>query len=383
MLSAFILALVQWFRLLWWSATHLFFVDQRAFPKRLVLFVLGVPLFGILQLIHWLGFLADEVFFPGYRQIEVEKPVFIVGIPRSGTTFLQRTLADDPQFTTTKAWECIFAPSITERTIYHGLGRLFAPFGRLLPRQSLNFFNKMESIHELGLQEPEEDFLFFLPLFSCFILIAIFPEAAGLWRQAQFDLKLTAWEKETTLSFYHRCVQKHLYFHGRQRRYLSKNPSFSSMLRSLHQKFPDGKFVVTIRPPQATVPSQLSSLRPTFELVGSGRMSSRFQTRIVEMLHFYYQYFAKVLPTIDDQIPVLENKQIKLQLAETLEKIYAYVEQPQPLDAHQKWAGIARESTQFKSKHRYQLDDFGLEAAEIKRQFVDVWPMKMNGLSGR
>ncbi|MCW8830439.1 MAG: sulfotransferase, partial [Gammaproteobacteria bacterium] len=38
----------------------------------------------------------DELFFSAYKQQNV-KPVFIIGQPRSGTTFLHRTLANDTE----------------------------------------------------------------------------------------------------------------------------------------------------------------------------------------------------------------------------------------------------------------------------------------------
>ena len=44
----------------------------------------------------WAAFwLADEVFFSGYHASRIREPVFIVSQPRSGTTFLLRTLSED------------------------------------------------------------------------------------------------------------------------------------------------------------------------------------------------------------------------------------------------------------------------------------------------
>ena len=83
---------------------------------RLLLLVIGMPLFIFLQLIHWVGFLIDEICFSAYRKVEVKAPLFISGIPRSGTTFVHRTLATNRSaFCTVSTWEAILAPSITER----------------------------------------------------------------------------------------------------------------------------------------------------------------------------------------------------------------------------------------------------------------------------
>ena len=41
--------------------------------------------------------LLDEVFFIGYRKTKVEKPVFIISNPRSGTTYLHRLMTLDEE----------------------------------------------------------------------------------------------------------------------------------------------------------------------------------------------------------------------------------------------------------------------------------------------
>ena len=38
----------------------------------------------------------------------IREPVFIVGLPRSGTTILHEVLAEDPQFRIVKKWEALF-----------------------------------------------------------------------------------------------------------------------------------------------------------------------------------------------------------------------------------------------------------------------------------
>lgn len=39
--------------------------------------------------------LADELFFPNYRNASIPESIFIISQPRSGTTFLLRTLSED------------------------------------------------------------------------------------------------------------------------------------------------------------------------------------------------------------------------------------------------------------------------------------------------
>lgn len=92
-------------------------------PRRWLVMALFWPLFALLQAINGAGLLLDYLLFPDFRRVRVREPLFVVGVPRSGTTFLHRLLAGDRErFTTTALWELIFAPSITQRFFGAGWG---------------------------------------------------------------------------------------------------------------------------------------------------------------------------------------------------------------------------------------------------------------------
>ena len=76
------------------------------------------------MIINNLFLLMDNIFF-NYQKIKINKPLFIIGFPRSGTTFLHKMLLKDTQFTTPQLWELIFAPSILQKKIYYYISDLF------------------------------------------------------------------------------------------------------------------------------------------------------------------------------------------------------------------------------------------------------------------
>ena len=234
MIQCFLYSQIRFLALLWWIPGALFAHGPITAIKRFILFVIGIPLFWSLQLLHWIGMMTDAVFFPSWKEKKVDSPVFITGIPRSGTTFLQRTLARDKRFTSTPTWELLFAPSVSEKVFWTTVGCFLKPLRKFLSQQT--FFSKMETIHSLRLNEPEEDFLFLLQLNACFILVALFPSAKGIWRLSRFDESLPQWERKLILKYYKACVQKHLYFRNTLKNenrhiYLSKNPSFAPMIK--------------------------------------------------------------------------------------------------------------------------------------------------------
>ena len=89
--------------------------------------------FAVLQLRQAISSLTmglDRVFFPGYRKQPIDRPVFIVGNPRSGTTFLHRLLlGSGDDLAAFELWEMLF-PAITARTL---LGPIVPRFDRLSP----------------------------------------------------------------------------------------------------------------------------------------------------------------------------------------------------------------------------------------------------------
>ena len=141
-----------------------------AFLRRLLVIALFLPPFALIQVVHWIGLLLDEVLFRGYRRVEIREPLFVLGVPRSGTTHLHRVLAQDPQYTTFSTWECLFAPSVAERRLWLGLGwidaRLGRPLGRLFGWLERRAFAGLVEVHSMGLADPEEDYFALMPVLA-------------------------------------------------------------------------------------------------------------------------------------------------------------------------------------------------------------------------
>ncbi len=92
-------------------------------PKRLLIILIVFPSYVLIELINWIGLMLDAVFFSSYRSQKIREPVFIVGVMRSGTTFLHRLMArDEAHFTSMKHWEILFAPSIIQKKIFNAIG---------------------------------------------------------------------------------------------------------------------------------------------------------------------------------------------------------------------------------------------------------------------
>ena len=58
----------------------------------------------------------DDIFHRAYRDVRVDRPCFIIGAPRSGTTFFHRLLTQTDEFPHWQTWELLL-PSLTARKL--------------------------------------------------------------------------------------------------------------------------------------------------------------------------------------------------------------------------------------------------------------------------
>ena len=340
--------------------------------KRLPLLLGLLLIFLPLHCLHLIGYLLDQLLFSAYRKTPIRQPVFITGIPRSGTTRLHRIMAMDNTFTSLRSWEVLFAPTITERYLYRFLGRLLSPLSRLAAILRKRLLGRMDEVHLFGLQEPEEDFFLLLWIDNCFLQAFLCPENERYWHLGRASEQIDRKRLAAILDYYEDSLRRHLFFHGSQLRLLSKNPSFTSLLPDLLERFPDATFINCTRDPVQAVPSQFSSLRPAMRLLGDGQLRPVIQTRLLEILHAYYamlKYYADHPACI-----TLPMDDLTTTLSRSLTTLYKRLGQVMNEDLLRQLQTLETQQRQYRSSHRYALADFGLEETRIAGYFSDVWP---------
>lgn len=360
---------------LWLSLLSSPWREGRAWWATLLL-LLAWPLWMLLQLLHWLGFALDELLFRDWRRVEIRRPLFVLGPPRSGTTHLHHALALDPESTTFQLWEGLFGLSVTGRRLTLALVRLdralggpAAALGGWLGRR---FGGALDDVHSLGLDAPEEDFLSLLPTMQCFILIAVFPRAEWLWRFARLDMEGSDRERREWMRWYRACIAKHLYVFGPDKTFLSKNASFSGLTESLLEAFPDARIIACDRDPQQVVPSQLSALRPALQAVGFAAMPTDLRDRLVDLLEFDYLHLQRAAALHPDRIAIVANADLKDRLAVTVREALKRLGRAPGEEFLARLEQASADSRGFRSAHRYSAAEFGLSEKWIDRRFAAI-----------
>jgi len=351
-------------------------IARRSLQRGLVVLLL-LPLMWLFALYHWLGLALDELLFRGYRRVCVRQPLFVLGVPRSGTTFVHGVLARQPGVTTFATWECYFGLSVTWRRLWRLVARLDRrvgrPLGRLVDRAVSAGTRGFEDTHPVRLDQPEEDFYGLLPTLTCFALIVLFPDSPDLWRMTRLDDDHDERFRTRQLDYYHRLIQRHLHVHGPELAFLSKNASFAGWTASLSERFPDARFIVCLRAPADALSSQLSTLAGPMRSLASDARPEYFAEIMTETFHYYYRHLldqADRLPA--DRIVLLATQRIRNQLASTISDALEQLGLKVDPAFRACLARLDEQSRRHASPHWHRLADAGLDRTAISGRFADI-----------
>ena len=322
-----------------------------------------------------LAYDLDNLFYPEYQEQEVSQPIFIVGNFRSGTTFLHRLLTKDIQSTSMKAWEIYLAPSITQRHFYRYVMRLNYfignPIGHLInivERVLANYSH----IHNIKLNEPEEDAQVLLHIWSSYDLLAFFPFPKLIQKYAYYDDQVSSDDKARDMSYYQSVLKRHVFASG-GKRLISKNPTNSPKVRALHQKFPDAKFINIMRNPLQAIPSSVSLFSTHWKAYGNPKTDYALQDSIIEHSKHWYIYpnrYLKRLPS--DQYILVKFKELIKDPKATVERIYKQFGMKVTPHFAQILQAETEKAKSYKSKHQYSLKAMGLSRRRIAREFANA-----------
>ena len=331
--------------------------DSLRFPSlKRGLAVLGAWSFLSVHLsLSWLFLLLDELLFPRYRLQELGRMAFILGKPRSGTSFfLQSLSADEEQVTTFRLWELVFAPSICQKKIWIFLYQIAGNVSEWLIRWLESFFfARMEGIHDLRWSSPEEDEFLFLYLFRSVYLWYLFPEL-----EDRHDLlKANSEQRIKALRFYKKCVQRHRFVFDPEcsKVFIAKNPTYYTMTEGLVLAFPQAKFLHLQRPLEQTAPSTFSLNKQLLSFFTKKRVEYPLRTETLDsLLAWEIEARRFVCQTVEAGSGwSIDFRDLIQQPSRVLRLVYAFLELPVKARQQWVWTEIDKRSKQYKSRHQY------------------------------
>ncbi len=306
---------------------------------------------------------AERECHPRIADQVISRPIFITGLPRTGSTLLHALLAQDPASRAPRVWEVMHPCPPPQSGSYHRDPRVYKTAREL---KWLDFIMPgFKRVHMIGPRLPQECIAITGHSFISYLFESMyFVDSYREWHERQD--KRPAYE-------YHEKFLQHLQWRAPGSHWVLKAPSHIFALETLRQVYPEARIVFTHRDPLEVLPSCASfteMLRGAFtrvidrkklgaeisrhwrkgarlEVEFSGRGDSRGPVFNV----FYRDLVKNPLAVVR-----LLYKQFDMKLTkETEEAIRRFLAQ-NPRNAH----GV----------HRYSLEDYGLDRHAERRRFA-------------
>jgi hypothetical protein len=301
----------------------------------------------------------DRHKFPEIARQEIRAPVFIVGLPRTGTTILHTLLVTDPAHRAPLTWE-VMQPSspgdVHNRRSIRRAARSLACLRWLAP--------EFPRLHAVGAELPQE----------CVSLMSL------SFMSDQFDTMYNvpsyrAWFLRQNLApayEWHRKFLQHLQFGREKCRWILKAPAHMFSLPQLLSVYPDARFVQTHRAPLnaiTSVSSLITILRRIFSdevnPVDIGREAMRYWAETLET------FMAQRDQLNADRVCDLPYQDIRRDPIAAVQRVYDHFGWSLSASVEERMRLVlATQPRDQVSFHRYHPAQFGLAADEMTGLFA-------------
>lgn len=301
---------------------------------------------------------------PEHADVPIERPIFVTGLPRTGTTALHRLLTVDPDHQGLEMWLTEMPQPRPPRETWES-NPVFQAIEQQFSRHHVEHPEFM-GVHYMSAGEVEE----------CWQLLRQTFKSVSYECLAHLPT-YSAWlEKQDWTNAYARH-KKNLQLIGlpdRERRWVLKNPSHLFALDELMAVYPDALVIQTHRPPRTIVPSVCSLAEHATE-----GWSHKFRGEVIgrSQLDLWargLEDFTAARANYDPaQFVDVDYANFVGDPLGTVEKIYSHFTIPLTDRARQAMERMHTESRSGgrKPAHTYTLEQYGLTAAEVDERFGD------------
>ncbi|MGY8807025.1 MAG: sulfotransferase family protein [Gammaproteobacteria bacterium] len=293
---------------------------------------------------------------------EPSDPVFVIGLPRSGTTFLFNLLSLDEAHRSPLYWEIMSPLPITKDA--KEKDRRERKVNRDL-KLARTLIPKLNSIHTIRANTPEEceQIATMNARSFVYMCMADVPEYIDYLKYCSFD----------SVFMWHKRFFQALELNGKPKRWLLKDPSHIGHIPEILQTYPNAKFVHIHRDPADSVGS-FCSLTKNVRSAFSKKVNTRDIGKTV--IDFWNHNLNKGMEDrkelAPDQIidinyhdfiksPLMQVKNIYHQL-----NFDMTIENENAIEHY-----LSKDQINSKPSHQYSLTEFGLDETIIKEQFRD------------
>lgn len=312
------------------------------------------------SLVFKLRFVADEKAHPEILAQKIERPVVIIGLPRTGTTILYDLLALDLATRTPRDWEFAMpwpAPDIATWDHDPRIAQMNAIFAGLLSKAP-----KLADIQVFEATHASECNLAFTHHFAS----TQFPAEWGVPSYG-------AWLRETQPPgryAAHKRVLQQLQWKGPRGRWTLKSPEHLCTIEGLIEAYPDACLIWTHRDPVkalSSLASMLSEFQTAFGLQPDHRSLGRY---VLDTWGTALEHATQVRDRkaeVNRAVLDIAHKDVLRDRKATVVRIHAHFGLPFSGEHQARLEGGAADAVSERlGKHQHSPEDFGIEAAEVR-----------------
>lgn len=308
---------------------------------------------------------------PAVAEEPIERPIFISGLPRSGTTLLHNLISRDPEVRAPLTWETMnprldgVASEKSDRARAAAARRQLRWLDRLAP--------EFAAIHPVGATLPEE----------C-ISITGFSLVSPVFHTMHWAPSFAAWlgaaDHEPAYRFHRRFLQwlqagdraaGRLGADGAPRRWALKAPAHLFGLAALFRVYPDALFVQSHRDPLevlASVSSLSASLQHAFsDFIDPAAIGREVADRWLDGVERSMRIREFIAP---DQVCDVRYGEIVRDPIGIVARVYAHFGLALSEAAKDRMKAMPAERPWKIGAHRYSLEQFHLDPGEQRERFA-------------
>jgi hypothetical protein len=295
---------------------------------------------------------------PGIAEQRIIRPLFIVGLPRTGTSLLHGLLAQDPANRTPLSWEVMYPSPPPERATYASDPRIAKADRRM---QWIHWLAPdFKRIHEVSARLPQECVAITSHVFRS-------SQFATTFRVPMYEAWIDHADLRPAYAFHRRFLQ-HLQWRCPGAQWVLKSPAHLSGLEALLETYPDAGIIQTHRDPLAAIPS-LASLRTVLQGAFSDHVSplhigletTRHWAQVLESII----QFRRLHPATQDRFCDVHYQALTHDPIGTIQRIYTSFGRSLSQEAEACMQRYLAQHPQHQyGEHHYTLAQFGLDPAE-------------------
>jgi len=314
-------------------------------------------------LINRLHLQADRTRHPEIAAERIADPIFIVGLPRTGSTALHHLLAQDPETRTPRAWEVMYPSPPPTRAMYETDPRIERA------RKQLRWLDWLapdfKAIHPVGAELPLEC----IAIMSASFLAARFQTTYNV---PSYEAWLNAQDMRPAYAYHWRFLQ-HLQWRTPAARWVLKAPSHVFAFDALLETYPDARIVQTHRDPLTAVASVASLSSVLHRAFSWRREPSRFGREVTDRWTEGLERSLELRRTgrvAPERLIDVHHHEVVDDPMGVVRRIYSQFEMPLTTAAEARMRAFLEANPRHKhGPHDYALDAFGLDAQDLIRRF--------------